>query len=232
MRIGIVVPVWREEASSLSRALDSVGKGSLPHELVVVGGEPDPKLQACTERFGGTWIISRKGRAEQQNSGVSHLSNECTHLLFLHADTRLPAHWREAMARCIRDGAALGAFSLTFDEPRLRWIQWGGRIRNKLQRTPYGDQCLFMSRKTFEQLGGFRQLALMEDLDLVWRSRKIGAISISSAQAQTSGRRYLATGPARLWVHHTILAILFQLGWRPGLHSTALDDALLKLFKR
>jgi hypothetical protein len=128
-------------------------------------------------------------------------------LLFLHADTTLPAGFDQAIAQALRDpGVVGGAFRLRFDRrtPGLRLIEWGARLRVALFRMPYGDQALFVRRRTLEEIGGVPQAPIMEDLDLVKAMKRRGRLALLPLDAVTSARRYLERGPMRTALRHLV----------------------------
>lgn len=184
--------------------------------IVVDGGSEDGTADAA--RVEGLAVIERApGRAHQMNQGVWEATGE--HLLFLHADTRLPERAPELVAATLADPAvALGAFAFRFAERgrRLAFVEAGARLRSAIRPTPYGDQGLFLRRETFDRLDGFGDLPLMEDFDLVERARQLGEIRVLDAEAVTSARRYLERGPLRLMLRHWWLSARFLRGWRPG----------------
>ena len=131
-------------------------------------------------------------------------------LLFLHADSRLPIGWWEAIAEAeaVPDIAA-GAFRLALDSPawRARLIELGVRLRVALFGLPYGDQALFVRRDVFLSLDGYRDLPLMEDIDLVRRLKKVGRLYYSRAVVVTSARRWEREG----WVRRSALNVFLML---------------------
>jgi hypothetical protein len=97
----------------------------------------------------------------------------------------------------------------------MRIIEWGCGQRNRFFRTPYGDQGLFLRRCDFERLGGFTEMPILEDLDLVERAKALGRVVILAPPAVTSARKYREDGVVRTWVRHFALAARFQVGRRP-----------------
>jgi hypothetical protein len=121
-------------------------------------------------------------------------------LMFLHADTVLPAQWRDALAVLDRDPAvSIGCFRFALDSPSpiARVLELGVRLRVRLFGLPYGDQALFVRRADFNHAGGYADLPIMEDVDLVRRFRARGRLSCSPHPAVTSARRWETEGWAR-----------------------------------
>ena len=118
-------------------------------------------------------------------------------LFFVHADSRPPAGALELVRRTIAEGAAAGAFSLGYaredasrEDARMRWIAWWANRRARLLRLPYGDQGIFCRRDAYERAGGFRDLPVCDDLDLVRRLRRTGRFVIRPEIMRTSPRKY------------------------------------------
>jgi GT2 family glycosyltransferase len=120
-------------------------------------------------------------------------------LLFLHADTTLPEGAVELVRQAVAAGAVGGAFEIRFDAPG--WVyRLGERIaslRSRWSRLALGDQAQFVRRRSFEELGGFREWPLLEDLDFMLRLRQSGPIAILRPPVVTSARRFAARGPLR-----------------------------------
>jgi hypothetical protein len=96
-------------------------------------------------------------------------------LLFLHADTCLPEGFDRTIRQTLaQPGVVAGAFRLAIDGPGrgLRWVEWGVNLRSRLLQMPYGDQAIFLKAEVFHHLGGFPDLPMMEDFELVRRLRK------------------------------------------------------------
>jgi hypothetical protein len=108
-----------------------------------------------------------------------------------------------------------GAFEHLFAEPgwSLRAITWINRIRYRLTRNYYGDQGIFVRAPVFRQLGGYRDLALMEDLDLSQRLKRAGRTVLVRVPLLTSGRRFLARGPWTTFFFIVWLLFLHTLGF-------------------
>lgn len=209
MSLAIVIPTLNE-AANIEAVLASVLAEPGVEAVVADGGSWDG-TPALAARAGAVVIEAAGGRAAQQNAGAAATRGDM--LLFLHGDTRLPDGWaamvREALA--VPD-VALGAFRLeiegaTFPE---RIVAAGANLRSRAWGLPYGDQALFLRRSTFERLGGFAALPIMEDWDLARRARRLGRIAILRAAVTTSARRWRKLGVLRtLWRNQAVL-----IGWR------------------
>ena len=214
--LSIVVPTLdeEEEIGRFARHLGAVV--SDVEVLVVDGGSSDGTVAAA--RAVGLRVLEDvgQGRAVQMNAGASATAGE--HLLFLHSDTRPPPSTRELIEATLRDpDVAVGAFRYQVDDRTagMRVIEWGCEQRIRLFRTPYGDQGLFLRRTVFDRLGGYADLSILEDLDLVQRAKARGRVVVLDSPAVTSARKYRDQGVVRTWLRHGVLTARYQLGWRP-----------------
>ncbi|MGH9371060.1 MAG: TIGR04283 family arsenosugar biosynthesis glycosyltransferase [Vicinamibacterales bacterium] len=207
-----MIPVLHDAATlaSLLPALPAV-------EIIVVDGSEssDPALDALRERYTGvTWMRSATGRGAQMNHGARHARGRW--LVFLHADTRLGAGWIDALRRLDEQPRIVGgSFRFALDSPArwARWIEWGVRIRVRLFDLAYGDQALFVRRTVFEELEGYRELPLMEDVDFIRRLRRHGHLEHVDVPALTSARRWERDGWFRRTVDNGLLVALFLAGY-------------------
>ena len=120
-------------------------------------------------------------------------------LFFLHADSRAPDDALELIRESIDSGAAAGAFSLAYtgDGAGMRWVAWWANVRSRVFRLPFGDQGIFCRRDVYERVGGFRDLPICDDVDLVRRLRQAGPFRLRREKTWTSPRRYDAHGVVR-----------------------------------
>jgi rSAM/selenodomain-associated transferase 2/rSAM/selenodomain-associated transferase 1 len=211
--VSIVIPVWRDE-DSLAGLLESFR--SAPHaEVIVVAvlGEEARYLHLRERCPGVRWVSAPRGRAVQMNAGARVARRRW--LLFLHADSRLPVDWLQAVAEAdAQKPVAAGTFTLRLDSTdwQARVIECGVRIRVRLLGLPYGDQALFVRRSIFEALGGYRDLPLMEDVDFVWRVRGAGRVIRCKAAVITSARRWEVEGWLARSARNLVLATRYFLG--------------------
>ena len=111
------------------------------------------------------------------NAGAARATGNI--LLFLHADTLLPHSWRRFVSEMLKQsGIVAGAFRFRIAEdiPGKRIVEWTTHLRSHWLQKPYGDQAIFLLRSLFEELGGYADLPIMEDYDLVTRLRRRGKI--------------------------------------------------------
>jgi rSAM/selenodomain-associated transferase 2/rSAM/selenodomain-associated transferase 1 len=215
--VSVIIPVWRDDAL-LARALEGLpGTPAFEVIVAVVLGE-EPRYRAIAERYPALrWVSAPRGRAAQMNAGAADARGRW--LLFLHADSTLPAGWLEVVARADPlAGVVAGAFRLAFDSPdwRARLVERGVRIRVALFGLPYGDQALFVRRDAFRAAGGYQDLPLMEDVEFVRRIRKAGRLLRAPAVVTTSARRWEQDGWMRRSARNVGLAARFLLGASPS----------------
>jgi rSAM/selenodomain-associated transferase 2 len=216
LTISVIIPVWREQAL-INRLLEHLltEQGGFARQLIVVDGEATgPTLSAIGDRRRVIGITSAAGRARQMNAGAALAKGEI--LLFLHADTLLPPGAPEQIRRLMAsDGCDAGAFSLGVDSRRwaYRLIAWAATWRSRLSRVPYGDQAIFMRRSYFIELGGFADISLMEDVELMRRiKRRGGRAVVLPSSVTTSARRWERQGIILHTLRNWLLVSLFYLG--------------------
>ncbi len=202
LSLSIIIPVLNEE-SVLEGTFHPLAEGS--HEMIVVdGGSRDGSVEIA-RRFTPHVLSAERNRGLQQHVGALRAQGEI--LLFLHADTLLPSNYYGEILRTLAlPGVVFGAFRLRISgsHPWLRLVSHMANLRSRLLRLPYGDQALFMRRKAYFRVGGFRGLPLMEDVDLVRRLNRMGGFGLAGGQVLSSGRRWeregLFYGTLRNWV--------------------------------
>jgi rSAM/selenodomain-associated transferase 2 len=195
--VSVIIPVYREEAV-INGAVAAVRllPGGGGAEIIVVDGEAGGPTLAAIGDPAVKKVLSEKGRGRQLSRGAEAATGDV--LLFLHADTRLPACAFERIAEAMADqGCAGGAFDLAIDSPRraFRLIETMANFRSRLTRVPYGDQAIFIRASHFRVLGGFREIPIMEDVEIMARIRRRGwRIVIASEPVLTSARRWEKEG--------------------------------------
>jgi rSAM/selenodomain-associated transferase 2 len=216
--ISIIIPVLHEterinETIELLRESDS-GREA---EIIVADGDASGSTISVVSDGSVRRIISAQGRAVQMNRGAEAASGDV--LLFLHADTLLPPHALSLIRRALKDARYVaGAFDLGFDTKRMifRVTEKYVFLRSRLTKIPFGDQAIFIRRDYFRDLGGYREIPIMEDVDLMKRIRKKGdRIRIIPEKVSTSPRRYEREGVLSCTFRNWVLQALFAMGVPP-----------------
>ena len=216
-QLSIVIPTFNA-AATLPRTLDAI-RAWPGAELIVADGGSNDDTVAIIEAAGAKVVRAPCGRGAQLAAGAAAGSGDW--LLFLHADSVPESGWAAAVAAFMADPAnavRAGVFALRFDDPapaarRLeRIVAW----RTRRLGLPYGDQGLLIAKDFYDSLGGFRPLALMEDVDLV---RRIGKrrLALLPAAVLTSAVRYRREGWYRRSIRNLACLALYYLGLPPRL---------------
>lgn len=206
----MVIPAL-DEGDRIEAALESAAAPGV--EVVVVDGGSRDDTVARALRKGARVLRCAPGRARQLAVGARQVAGDV--ILFLHADTRLPAGYEEAVLASLRDPETSGgAFRFAFDRrsPLLWFVERGARLRSSLLGLPYGDQALFVRREVLESAGGVPQVAIMEDLDLVRLIRSRGRLALLAPAAITSARRYEARGVVRTMARNWLALAAWAFG--------------------
>ena len=212
MKISVIVPVLDEERQIGARLGEL---RSFDDVLVVDGGSRDATREIVRAAGSARLVESGRGRARQLNAGARAAHGGV--LLFLHADCALPANAAALVERALRDSTTVaGAFRtwhLADDGRFAPWLHLAD-LRSRYTGLPYGDQAPFVRRAVFEEVGGFPEQPLMEDLELSRRLRKRGRIVTVPARVRVSGRRFLQH-PLRESFLVNVFPLLYRLGVPP-----------------
>lgn len=217
----MVIPALNEE-QRITAAVSSARKAGAAEVIVVDGGSRDATAARALEA-GARVIAGSRGRALQMNAGAAAASGDI--LLFLHADCELPVDAARQVVSAFDRGALSGAFRLRFIESdfRLRVAERMINARSSVFGLPWGDQAQFMARSTFENIGGFRPLPILEDYEFCMRMKRLGRLALVPAYVLTSGRRVLERGLLRTaWTNWRIIA---------GYHRGRSLDELAALYR-
>lgn len=216
MRLSIIVPVLNE-ADGIAGFLQALAPlRSQGVELILVdGGSSDGSL-ALALPWADAVIATAKGRAVQMNAGAAVASGEA--LLFLHADTWLPANAIEAIRSALEQGACWGRFDVCI-EGRSAWLRvlsFFMNWRSRLTGIATGDQAIFVTRQAFHSVGAFPVIDLMEDIALSTALKKLARPCCLSLRVRTSGRRWERNGLVRTMVLMWRLRLAYFLGADPN----------------
>ncbi|RVU49307.1 TIGR04283 family arsenosugar biosynthesis glycosyltransferase [Rubrivivax rivuli] len=205
LRLSIVLPALNE-ATGIAATLQALAPlRAVGHEVIVVDGGSTDGTAALAAPRASRVVESERGRARQMNAGAAVATGEV--LLFLHADTRLPAGADAAITAALQRGARWGRFDVHI-EGRSRWLPVVARLmnwRSRLTGIATGDQALFIETPLFRELGGYAPLPLMEDIELCTRLRAFGHPACLRERVTTSGRRWDSRGAWRtIWLMWTL----------------------------
>ncbi len=222
MRISIIIPVCNEAAVIVGTLERLQRYRKAGHQLILVdGGSGDATVSLATP-WVDQLLVCAPGRARQMNHGAQQATGDW--LLFLHADTQLPEAMDGLIKHHLQSESTWGRFDL-----RLSGRHWIFRIverminlRSRWTGIATGDQALFVCRDTFEKIGGFASIALMEDIDLSRRLKKMAAPVCISQPVITSSRR---------WEERGICRTIFQMWWLRLLYFCGVTpEKLVKIY--
>jgi rSAM/selenodomain-associated transferase 2 len=214
MRISIIIPTYNEEDNivGLVRHLQKYGGPRLAEIIVADGGSTDLTVQTA-QQLGITVIVSSgKGRAIQMNLGAQHATGDI--LYFVHADSLPPISFVDDIAAALYTGHEVGCFRFRFqsDKFMLKINSYFTRFDRIMCRG--GDQTLYMTRDLFLKLGGYRgSFVIMEDYDLIARSKKIAEFRIIPKDVLVSARKYDDNGYVKVNLANFTVFMLYFLGF-------------------
>jgi rSAM/selenodomain-associated transferase 2 len=220
--VSIIVPTLNE-AQNIRRQADALSR--LPEAEVIFadGGSCDGtshKLESALQQFSNVrLILAPRGRSCQMNAGARQAKGEW--LLFLHADTELPPASFGAFLQNAKQCSRLNSGAFTFRVDNAKWsyryLEFYVSMRCKLLKLPFGDQAIFVRRKLFEEIGGYREdYSLMEDMELVQRLNQRAGFAVLEVPVYTSARRYEMDGFFKRGLANLYLQLLYRLGVHPN----------------
>jgi rSAM/selenodomain-associated transferase 2 len=214
-RFSIIIPVLHE-TEIINGLLESLKEIIRNHtvELIVVDGSLTQDTLAIITDTTVQKLHSSQGRAVQMNTGAAHATGDI--LVFLHADTFLPPNALFKIQTCLQNPDIVGgAFTSQPNSPNrfIHSIYKTSMLRAHITRAPYGDQVIFLRKTFFEKIGGYANLPLMEDVELMRRVKKnSGRIVILPDIAVTSARRWTQEGILYTWLRDTYIIFLYWCG--------------------
>jgi rSAM/selenodomain-associated transferase 2 len=216
--ISVIIPVLNE-AQGINDVITHIRSHAAVDtvEIIVVDGDPAGSTIRAISHPGIITAVAERGRGSQMNCGairaVGHI------LLFLHADTFLPPNAFTRIRKCMEvTGHVGGAFDLGIKSERkiFRITEKYVAFRTRLMRIPFGDQAIFVRRDYFERIGGYRDIPIMEDVDLMRRIRQRGdAICVVPEKIMTSARRWEKDGIVFGTLRNWMLQALYCCGVSP-----------------
>jgi rSAM/selenodomain-associated transferase 2 len=214
-RLTVIVPVLDE-----ARAIEAALAPLQPHrargvEVIVVDGGSRDATRALAAPLADRVLEAPRGRASQMNAGAAAAAGDI--LLFLHADTLLPADAPALVEDAIAGGAAWGRFDVAIAgaDPLLAVVALLMNARSRLTGIATGDQALFVRREAFDAAGGYPGIPLMEDVALSRSLRRRSRPACLRRRVVTSARRWERQGTVRTIVHMWRLRLAYALGADP-----------------
>lgn len=214
MRFSVVIPVLNE-AAQLEHALQALLE-TIPRlsdtEIIVCDGGSNDATAGIARQFPVILKTCPQGRASQMNCGAQSALGDW--LIFLHADTRLPANWQSLINNLNKDW---GRFDLRLSSSRkiFRIIESLINLRSRLTLVATGDQGMFFRREFFEQLNGFPDIPLMEDIAISKRARALQPAALLKQKVITSSRRWEQRGVIRTILLMWWLRFGYWIGIKP-----------------
>jgi rSAM/selenodomain-associated transferase 2 len=219
--LAVVIPLWQEPSVA---AFDALLADDRPDELILVETRDDAVTRAALDdwlakRASDRLLIRRlaapKGRARQMNCGARAARSDV--LLFLHADTYLPARALARVRDVIAGGRVWGRFDvrLSGEAAAFRVIERMMNWRSAITGIATGDQALFVRTDIFRVLGGFPDIALMEDIELSTRLKWVERPARLRERVVSSSRRWERDGLARTVIKMWLLRGLYGIGVSP-----------------
>ncbi|WP_235937746.1 TIGR04283 family arsenosugar biosynthesis glycosyltransferase [Marinobacter caseinilyticus] len=222
-KVSIIVPVW-QESYAIEAALNALKPWrDAGHEVIVVdGGSNDGTPEKARSRC-DRLITTEPGRAHQMNAGAACAQGAV--LVFLHVDTRLPDGAAGHLAAFYASPRQWGRFDVTLSERRLlfRMIAWFMNQRSRLTGIATGDQAIFVRRTTFDALGGFACIPLMEDVEFCRRLKLTSPPFCIHEPVVTDSRRWQQQGVWRT------IGLMWRLRWRYWRGDS--PDSLAKVYR-
>ncbi len=221
--ISVIIPMYNEEMV-IEQTLKELKSIPGDFEILVIDGESTDRSVEIASRSARV-ESGPKCRAVQMNQGVELAKGDI--LVFLHADTQLPEQAMTEIEKVMEDPSVIGGrFRFGFsDRKRSYWIVESFiNARDSLTKGFAGDQAIFMSKKAFDDLGGYKEIPVTEDLDMARRMKKYGQIARIPIPIKTSPRRWRKTGFVKAALMMRFLRILYLLQVSPKTIRKFYDD--------
>ena len=212
-KISIIIPVLNE-AKILEQTLSRLHSELGHHELIIVDGGSTDGSTRIAEKHGKV-ITSERGRSKQLNAGAAAASGNI--LIFLHADIWLEPGALAAVETALSSGYVGGGFRQKIDGKNMlyRAIEIAGNIRGKYLKVFYGDSGIFLSRADFEQIGGFPETPILEEMEFSKALRQLGKTTLVIPHIHISARRWETKGIIRTTANNWLITLLYFLKFSP-----------------
>jgi rSAM/selenodomain-associated transferase 2 len=193
--ISLIIPIRGEEPEIAERFRPFSTAGET--ELLIADRGDCPETTQAFESMGARIVSGPGSRGLRLDRAARQARGDV--FFFVHADSRPPGNALHAIAETLATGAVAGAFSLAYENQgaALSWIAWWANLRSRRLGLPFGDQGLFCRREAYAACGGFRDLPICDDVDIVRRLKRVGPLRVRTEKTVTSPRRYAEAGAAR-----------------------------------
>ncbi len=211
--LSIIIPTLNEERA-IAEVIEKIRAEPGCEIIVVDGGSHDATLSHASKA--DQVITSQPGRAQQMNAGAAHATGN--QLLFLHADCwPSPGFSAAIQASLVNTSVIAGGFQQCIDHParKYRWLEAGNAKRVTTLGWVYGDQGLFLRKETFESLGGFPIMSLMEDLYFSKALKRHGSIVLLDHTLHVSPRRWVQNGVINQTLRNWAFVVMSHSGISP-----------------
>lgn len=217
MLLSVIIPALNE-AATLHHLLPDLATACSQAEIIVVDGGSTDNTPEVVRTFPSVRRIeASRGRASQMNAGAAFATGQI--FLFLHADTVLPPGAQAAVSNALRDpGVVGGRFDVRFDNPRAAFRIIAGlmNLRSRLSGIATGDQAIFVRKQTFDRMGGYADIPLMEDVEFTRRLKRQGRLACLRLRVTTAARKWEREGVVRTIVLMWIMRFLYAAGISPA----------------
>jgi rSAM/selenodomain-associated transferase 2 len=219
-KVSIIIPVLREQ-KDINDLLKHLSTVQTPpeFEVIVVDGSLTHETLDAIKDESVMRVASSQGRGHQLNQGAAVANGDI--LLFLHADTLLPLNALHSIQTVLRDERFIGgAFDLTISSPKpiFKVVSRLIFLRSWLTRVPFGDQAIFLRKQYFDSIHGYKEIPLMEDVELMRRIRNNGdKIILLRERVVTSPRRWESEGLVRCTLRNWTIRMLYFLKVHPDI---------------
>ena len=216
LQLSVIIPTLNEAAAITSTLQALQPLRARGHEIIVVDGGSSDNTVELSRPLADRGIQSRAGRATQMRAGAALAAGSV--LWFLHADTTAPPDADRLIIQALQPKpAGWGRFDVQLSQTRLllKCVAWMMNQRSRLSGITTGDQGLFVTRSRYDAVGGFPEIALMEDIALSRALRHYGRPAVIQQPLASSPRRWLAHGVLRTILRMWMLRLGYFLGVKP-----------------
>ena len=213
--ISIIIPTLNEE-TTLEETIKSASSANIEHEFIIVDAESEDNTRTIAIRYGKVLSIREHSRGASMDLGAQHSSGDI--LVFLHSDTRLPAGALEKIQKYMDNPEIIwGGFKrcLNSRARKYRLLDLWVIFCNRFLKIIAGDQGIFCRKDVFMNIGGFRGMPILEDINLVTRLKKSGQMILIKDCIRVSIRRYEKTGILKISFLNLLLTFFYICGVSP-----------------